>query len=115
METISLKALAHKVLQRNSKGNSVETPLMINGNSEGNSHGTAYKVYSEILEDYLWIVETDKDLHTLRDRGIQDAVYTLDECQKMKGVDKEHLRVIHEVKKVFKNSRIEEHKNSETL
>jgi hypothetical protein len=68
----------------------------------------AYKVYSSILQSYLWIVDTDQDLHTLKDQGIKEPVYTLEECKKLKGLAKSSLRELHEVKKNFDTSVIRE-------
>jgi hypothetical protein len=68
----------------------------------------AYRVYSEILEGYLWVVETDKDMHSLRGQGISEAVYTADDIKKLNGLSKESLKEIHKVKETFKNSKVEE-------
>ena len=68
----------------------------------------AYKIYSEPLQSYLWVVDTDQDMHILRSRGIKEAIYTADEIKKLKGMDKDSLKVIHKVKEVFENSRVEE-------
>lgn len=69
----------------------------------------AYRIYSNILQAYLWVVETDKDMHSLRSQGISEAIYTADEIRKLKGIDdKDSLRAIHKVKQVFEDSTIEE-------
>jgi hypothetical protein len=68
----------------------------------------AYKVWSEVLGCYLWVVDTDQDLHTLRSQGIKEAIYTGDEIQKLKGLDKDDLKEIHKVKEVFENSKVEQ-------
>lgn len=67
----------------------------------------AYKVYSEILEAYLWVVNTDEDMHSLRSQGITESIYTGDELCKLKNVNKGTLKSIHEIKKVFETSRID--------
>jgi hypothetical protein len=68
----------------------------------------AYKVYSEILQGYLWVVDTDADMHLLRSKGISEAVYTKNEIRKLTGMDKDSLRAIHKVKETFENSKAEE-------
>lgn len=65
-----------------------------------------YKVYSELLGCYLWIVDTDQDMHLLREKGIKEAIYTFEETQRLKGMDKDSLREIHNVKEVFENSKV---------
>jgi len=68
----------------------------------------AYKVYSEILQGYLWVTDTDNDMHYLRSQGIAEAIYTADEIKKLKGIDKDTLKELHKVKEVFEKSTIEE-------
>ncbi|OGW38229.1 MAG: hypothetical protein A2Y97_13920 [Nitrospirae bacterium RBG_13_39_12] len=112
METLSLKALANKVLQRNTQGNLVETKGKTNENFHHKkvSNGrAAYKIYSEILQAYLWVVDTDEDMHSLRaSQDVSEAIYTADEIKKLKGLSSEPLREIHKVKEVFENSKIEQ-------
>ncbi len=72
----------------------------------------AYRIYSEILQAYLWIAETDEDRHSLKSQGISESIYTSNEMWKLKGVSKEHLKAVHEVKTVFKDSKIEECKKN---
>lgn len=67
----------------------------------------AFKVYSEILQAYLWVADTDQDMHSLRSQGVNEAIYTADEIKKLKGMDKDSLREIHKVKEVFPESTIE--------
>ena len=67
-----------------------------------------YKVYSEILQSNLWIVETDQDMHSLRSQGITEAIYTADEIKELRKLSKEDLREIHKVKETFPESTIEE-------
>lgn len=66
----------------------------------------AYKIYSEILQAYLWVVETDQDMHSLKAQGITEAIYTFDECQKLKGLSKDSMKCIHNVKEIFENSKV---------
>lgn len=68
----------------------------------------AYKVYSEILQAYLWVIDTDADMSSLRDAGITEAIYTADEIKKLKSLDKDALKELHKVKEVFENSKIED-------
>jgi hypothetical protein len=68
----------------------------------------AYKVYSELLQAYLWVADSDEDMKTLRDEGITEAIYTADEIRKLKGMSKDYLREIHKVKAVFPESVIKD-------
>lgn len=68
----------------------------------------AVKVWSEILQAYLWIVETDKDMHSLRSQGVKEAIYTKHEIGELKKLSKEDLKRIHKVKETFSESVIEE-------
>ena len=42
----------------------------------------AYRIYSEILQAFLqaflWVVDTDEDMKTLRDKSITEPIYTAD-------------------------------------
>jgi hypothetical protein len=67
----------------------------------------AYKIYSKILDCYLWIVETDQDMNSLRDQGVTEAIYTNDEVKELQKLSREDLKAIHEVKETFKHSKIE--------
>jgi hypothetical protein len=83
-------------------------PLIENG-MIAPSGKVAYRVYSEILQAHLWVVDTDKDIHSLRaSQGVFEAIYTADELKKLKGLSSESLREIHKVKEVFENSNIEQ-------
>lgn len=55
----------------------------------------AYKIYSELLGCYLWVIETDRDLADIQ---ADEAFYTKDEIRKLHGIDKNTLKVIHEAK-----------------
>jgi hypothetical protein len=68
----------------------------------------AYRVYSEILQVFLWVVETDEDMKSLRDRSITEPIYTADEIRKLKGIDREDLKKVHRVKEVFEKSKVED-------
>ena len=68
----------------------------------------AYKVYSEILQAYLWVVDTDEDMYSLRSQGKTEAIYTGDEIRKLRSLSKDSLKEIHKVKEVFPESNIEE-------
>ncbi|ODS30641.1 MAG: hypothetical protein SCARUB_04242 [Candidatus Scalindua rubra] len=72
-----------------------------------------YKIYSKILDDFLWIAATDKELQELVNEGIKEAVYTQDEVSKMidEGISKEVLKKIHKVKKAFPGSQVENIEN----
>ena len=69
----------------------------------------AVKVYSEVLGCHLWVTtNTDEDMHTLRNQGVTEAIYSRDEVDKLKGISKDSLKAIHKIKEVFEKSRVEE-------
>lgn len=68
----------------------------------------AYKVYSEILQAYLWVVDTDEDMYSLRSKKVSEAIYTGEEIRKLKGLDRDSLKEINRVKEVFEGSKVEE-------
>jgi len=70
----------------------------------------SYKIYSKILEDYLWIVTTDKARKELIAEGVKDAIYTQEEVAKLmdEGISKAELVAIHKIKKAFPGSSIED-------
>jgi hypothetical protein len=112
METISLKALARKVLQRNSVGNSMETSGFQGGNFKGVSFPARklkYKLDAKLLGCHLLIVDNAEDIKLLRSQGITEAIYTTEEIQKLKGADRKSLKAIHVCKEVFPMSSIVEY------
>ena len=74
-----------------------------------------YKIYSRILDNYLWIVATDKELKELVSEGIKETIYTHEEVSRMidEGVSKEGLKTIHKVKKAFPLSSVEDVSNED--
>lgn len=68
----------------------------------------AYRVYSEILQAYLWVVDTDEDMKALKASDkVTEAIYTHDEIRKLKGIDKEALKAVHRAKEIFQDSQVE--------
>jgi hypothetical protein len=67
-----------------------------------------YKVFSEILQAHLWIVETGQDRGELKSKGIKESIYSNNEIKELKGLYKDSLKEIHKIKEVFENSKIEE-------
>ncbi|MDA8086800.1 MAG: hypothetical protein M0Z75_08890 [Nitrospiraceae bacterium] len=68
----------------------------------------AYKIYSNILQAYLWIVDTDEDIWALKNEGTAEPIYTADEVRKLKGISKEGLKQVHSVKEVFEGSKVKD-------
>lgn len=66
-----------------------------------------YRIYSNILEDFLYVVETDQDMHSLRSRCVQEAIYTASEIKELKKLSTKDLKEIHKVKETFPESIIE--------
>lgn len=54
------------------------------------------------------VVDTDEDMHSLRDQGVTYAIYTADEIQKLKDMDRDGLNATHRVKEVFEDSKVEQ-------
>ena len=75
----------------------------------------AYKIHSEILNDDIWIVATDKELQGLVDEGIKETIYTQEEVSRMidEGVSKEGLKAIHKVKEAFPAATVENIENEQ--
>jgi hypothetical protein len=69
----------------------------------------AVKVYSKILKAYLWVVADDTDARALRASArVTDTIYTGDEIQKLRGMDEEGLKRVHEAKTEFPESTIQD-------
>jgi|Deesub1362A_J573_1020465.scaffolds.fasta_scaffold00319_21 hypothetical protein len=69
----------------------------------------AYKVYSDILQAYLWVVADERDVKALRaSDDIAGAIYTGTEIEKLKAVPKEGLKIIHKVKELFPEAIVQE-------
>ncbi len=67
-----------------------------------------YKIYSKILDDFLWIVANEKELRDLIAEGVQDAIYIHNDIEQLDGISKEGLRAIHKFKKAFPGATIED-------
>lgn len=135
METISLKALSRKVLERNLKGNSRETEAKRQGNLEAKKEGESFhvvhdgnmtetdlqkmplsdfekvglilKVWSEVLKEPVYFVSSEAVLN----RSPLDAVaYTGQELQAMLDMAPEEVKAAHEVKRVFHKTKVIEHR-----
>ncbi len=72
-----------------------------------------YKVYSKILDAYLWVVATDVEMRKMLDEGTEEPIYTNEDITKLEGGTKEELQVIHKIKRIFPGSTVEDikHKN----
>ncbi|MDA8163285.1 MAG: hypothetical protein M0022_10365 [Desulfobacteraceae bacterium] len=70
------------------------------------TNNVAYKIYSNILQAFLWVVDTDEDMWALKNEGASEPIYTADEVRKLKGISKEGLKRVHGVKEVFEGSRV---------
>ncbi len=67
-----------------------------------------YKIYSKILDDFLWIVANEKDLRDLIAEGVQDAIYIHNDIKQLEAISKEGLKAIHKIKKAFPGATIED-------
>ena len=68
----------------------------------------AYRVYSEILQAFLWVVDTDEDMKAHRGKNVTEPIYTADEIRRLRGTKKEGLKTIHEAKQIFEDSKVED-------
>jgi len=66
----------------------------------------AYKVYSESLGRYLWIVEKPEHKTGLREQNITEAIYTFQETKLLEGMDRELLNAVQQVKEIFEDSEV---------
>ena len=66
----------------------------------------AYKIYSNILQAYLWVVDTDEDMWALKNESATEPIYTSDEVRKLKGISKEGLKRVHKIKELFEDSKV---------
>ena len=71
---------------------------------------TAYKIYSKILDDYIWIAVTEREYQGLVAEGIKEVIYTQEEANKLMAnkVSKDGLRAIHKIKKNFPGASIQD-------
>ncbi|MDA8171856.1 MAG: hypothetical protein M0Z48_08535 [Nitrospiraceae bacterium] len=71
----------------------------------------AVKVYSRILDAYLWVVQDEADREALKaSEGVSGAIYTADEVSMLHSQkpSPEVLRRVHEVKQLFPGSIVRE-------
>jgi hypothetical protein len=66
----------------------------------------AYKVYSEILKGFLWVVYGAADMKILREQGVTEAIYTGQDIVELKKLSQEDLKDIYKVKQVFTESTV---------
>ncbi len=125
METISLKSLALKVLERNLKGNQMETIPIIDGNfedknrvarkptkedvlslglSEFKTQNLAVRIRSRILGEDIWLVSNEEARDHLKAEGL--VCYLANEIPHLKGLSLEALKKIHETRRIFEKSQI---------
>lgn len=119
METISLKALALKVLPGNSQGNQMETIPGGVGNFEDKNKGKSFpvsiedfktkslaiRIRSRILGEDIWLVSNKETRSHLEAEGL--VCYLADEISHLKRLSPASIRKIHEIKRIFSKSIIE--------
>lgn len=69
-------------------------------------HSVAVKMWSEVLQCFLWVVPDRDEAKALRDSGALDVVYTHDEIRALKGSTPEHLRAVHAARLEFPDSTV---------
>jgi hypothetical protein len=113
LETIRLKTPKGEVELHPGQVTALQSDVAIRFISEGKITPigeVAYKIYSKILGDYLWIVASDRDLQDLVDEGIKETIYTQEEVSRIidEDVSKEGLTALHKVKGVFPAATVED-------
>lgn len=69
----------------------------------------AYWGYSDILKAYVWIAKDRKELVALRaSEKISESAYTADELKMLKGIDKDEIEAIKNVKRIFELAIVQE-------
>ncbi len=65
-----------------------------------------YKIYSKILDEYLWVAANDEELKKLIGEGTTEVIYTQDEILKLFSLNlsDDAIKKIHSVKKTFRGS-----------
>jgi hypothetical protein len=68
----------------------------------------AYRVFSELLQAYLWVVFDPGDIKALRAQGIIEPAYTGQDIEQLKKFPKAALKTVHAAKEVFPIATVEE-------
>lgn len=68
----------------------------------------AYRIYSALLEAFLWVVQDDAGAACLRAEGISEPIYTGHEIAELRGMGREGLKTIQNIKQIFEKSKIED-------
>ncbi|MBF0517107.1 MAG: hypothetical protein HQK97_08315 [Nitrospirae bacterium] len=71
-------------------------------------HSVAVKVWSEVLQCFLWVVPDRGDVKAIRDSGVSGAIYAHGEVKALKGSAPEHLRAVHAAKVVFTDGMVKD-------
>ncbi len=111
MSNYLLKGLEGLRKRRQSKPSEIEE----HQKSRTTSKKKSYKIYSKILDAYLWVVATDVEMRKMLDEGIEEPIYTYEDVTKLEGVSKEELQVIHKFKRIFPGSKVEDIKHKKEL
>lgn len=118
LETIKLKTSKGEIELHPEQVTALHNDVAIKLLNQGKITPTgkaSYRIYSKILEDYLWIVAADKERKELVTEGINDVIYTQEEVSKLmgEGVTKEGLVAIHKIKKTFSRATVEDIENEQ--
>jgi hypothetical protein len=68
----------------------------------------ALKLWSEVLQSFLWVVYDEDDIEDLRNEISKDPIYAISEFRQLRGLTKDSLRKINQVKEIFPMSTIKE-------
>ena len=76
--------------------------------SEIKKRDIAYQIYSEYVDDTLWICSNEKMVEQMKIDDPESVVYHIDEIVRINKLkpDIKSLKSIHEAKKCFKNSKV---------
>ena len=83
--------------------------IMVLSAGEFKSRNIAIRIHSDVLEEDFWLVSNEETREHLKADGL--VCYLAEEIPNLRGLSKERLRYINEVKKIFERSRVVGPKN----
>lgn len=102
-----------KIPINNNNNNDLHTPMnksfqfsgyRMETGKPGGQVSMAVKVYSEALHAYLWVIQDDAAADALQGQG--EPTYAAQEIRELKGKSLEHIKVVHEAKRIFEGSKV---------
>lgn len=59
------------------------------------------KIFSKLFDEEIWLVADQEEMEALVRKGVKETIYMAWEIPILRGKSKEHLKAIHQTKKVF--------------